>query len=261
MEPGVKKGGRKKPLPATYEPDQRSMGWMKVKKDYLEGLGDSLDLVPIGAWWGQGRKAGWWSPILLACHNPETGALEAVCKCISGFTDVFYKDLIARYPPHNALPEKCNTDQPLGYYETNGLRPTVWFEPSEVWEIRGADITLSPVYPAAATLLGSERGLSIRFPRFMRVREDKTWEQATTSGQFAEMYRKQIREAPARKEGAGGAGAAVIRRESEERGHELEADDPGGEEGDDVGDANELLGSKDAASWAMDDDGDDEVER
>jgi len=49
--------------------------------DYLEGLGDSLDLVPIGAWWGQGRKAGWWSPILLACHNPETGALEAVCKC------------------------------------------------------------------------------------------------------------------------------------------------------------------------------------
>jgi DNA ligase-1 len=53
--------------------------WLMI--DYLEGLGDSLDLVPIGAWWGQGRKAGWWSPILLACHNPETGALEAVCKC------------------------------------------------------------------------------------------------------------------------------------------------------------------------------------
>jgi DNA ligase-1 len=96
-------GGKKKPLPATYEPDQRSQGWLKVKKgeqqkqsgakdasiliraifitDYLEGLGDSLDLVPIGAWWGTGRKAGWWSPVLLACHNPETGALEAVCKC------------------------------------------------------------------------------------------------------------------------------------------------------------------------------------
>lgn len=100
-----KNGGRSKrqPLPATYEPDQRSQGWLKVKKgkcgfelilfpeasltlpqDYLEGLGDSLDLVPIGAWWGQGRKAGWWSPILLACHNPDSGALEAVCKCMSG---------------------------------------------------------------------------------------------------------------------------------------------------------------------------------
>jgi DNA ligase-1 len=61
--------------------------------DYLEGLGDSLDLVPIGAWWGQGRKAGWWSPILLACHNPETGALEAVCKCQSSlFLATIYAD-------------------------------------------------------------------------------------------------------------------------------------------------------------------------
>ena len=59
-------------------------------------------------------------------------------------------------------------------------------------------ITLSPVYPAAASLLGSERGLSMRFPRFMRLRDDKSWEQASTSEQFAEMYRKQIREAPAR---------------------------------------------------------------
>ncbi|WWC68734.1 uncharacterized protein I206_102668 [Kwoniella pini CBS 10737] len=193
------KGGKKKPLPATYEPDQRSQGWLKVKKDYLEGLGDSLDLVPIGAWWGQGRKAGWWSPILLACHNPESGALEAVCKCISGFSDQFYKDLIKRFPPEG-LPEKCNPNTQLGFYDTNGLRPDFWFEPSEVWEIRGADITLSPVYPAASTLLGSERGLSIRFPRFMKIRDDKSWEQATTSEQFAEMYRKQIREAPIKNE-------------------------------------------------------------
>lgn len=96
-----KGGGTKKPLPSTYEPDARSQGWLKVKKgkspassftqiltmrfaDYLEGMGDSLDLVPIGAWWGLGRKAGWYSPILLGLYNPETGALEAVCKCISG---------------------------------------------------------------------------------------------------------------------------------------------------------------------------------
>lgn len=31
----------------------------QVKRDYVDGLGDTLDLVPIGAWHGNGRKAGW----------------------------------------------------------------------------------------------------------------------------------------------------------------------------------------------------------
>ena len=70
---------------------------IKLIKDYLEGLGDSLDLVPIGAWWGQGRKAGWWSPILLACHNPETGALEAVCKCAFAPSASLRTKLMNRY--------------------------------------------------------------------------------------------------------------------------------------------------------------------
>lgn len=81
------KGKKRKLLPATYEPDKRAMSWLKVKKDYMEyvnlflrqlahneeadkigrnrDLGDSLDLVVIGAWHGSGRKAGWWSPFLL----------------------------------------------------------------------------------------------------------------------------------------------------------------------------------------------------
>lgn len=81
---------RRKVLPATYEPDKRADSWLKVKKDYLEGEGaisDSLDLVPIAAWWGQGRKAGWWSPFLLAVYDEETGAFTAVTKCLSGFTE------------------------------------------------------------------------------------------------------------------------------------------------------------------------------
>lgn len=51
----------------------------------------------------------------------------------------------------------------------------------------------------------------------MKLRDDKSWDQATTSDQFADMYRKQIREAPARNSGADAAGAAQIRRVSEER--------------------------------------------
>lgn len=48
------------------------------------GLGDTLDMVPIGAWHGNGRKAGWWSPVLLAVRDPSDNGLVAVCKCMSG---------------------------------------------------------------------------------------------------------------------------------------------------------------------------------
>lgn len=90
-------------------------------------------------------------------------------------------------------------------------------------------ITLSPVYPAAASLLGSKRGLSIRFPRFMKLRDDKSWEQATTSDQFAEMYRKQIREAPARPEvgGVGGAVPGQVRPVSEDGDGDIQEGDDG----------------------------------
>lgn len=71
-----------------------------------------------------------------------------------------------------------------------GLRPDIWFNPQEVWEIRGADFTLSPVYPAAAGLV-SDRGISVRFPRMIKRRDDKSVEQATTAEQLAELYRKQ----------------------------------------------------------------------
>jgi len=91
-DPSNKKDrSRRRPLPATYEPDKRTSAWLKLKKDYVTGLGDSLDLVPIGGWHGNGRKVQWWSPILLALYEPSSGKLVAMCKCMSGFSDVFYK--------------------------------------------------------------------------------------------------------------------------------------------------------------------------
>lgn len=68
----------------TRYTDKRTSAWLKLKKDYVVGLGDSLDLVPVGAWHGNGRKAQWWSPILLAVWDPDAQKLVAVCKCMSG---------------------------------------------------------------------------------------------------------------------------------------------------------------------------------
>ena len=76
------------------------------------------------------------------------------------------------------------------YIEYNG-RPDVWFEPQEVWEMAFADITKSPTYLAALGMVDDERGLSMRFPRFLKVREDKSIEEASTSDFLAQLYRKQ----------------------------------------------------------------------
>ncbi|KAI0780041.1 hypothetical protein C8Q74DRAFT_1262700 [Fomes fomentarius] len=189
-EPNQKKDKpRRKPLPATYEPDKRTSAWLKLKKDYVVGLGDSLDLVPVGAWHGNGRKAQWWSPILLAVWDPDEEKLVAVCKCMSGFSDAFYKSLRERYPENS---DTCSS-QPMWQPEcdTGGLRPEVYFKPQEVWEIRGADITISPVSVAALGLVSQTRGLSLRFPRFISVRDDKGVENASTPEFLATMYRTQ----------------------------------------------------------------------
>jgi DNA ligase-1 len=193
-----KKGGRRKALLSTYEPDKRLDSWLKVKKDYNSSTFDTIDLIPVGGWHGQGRKNAWWSPILLACRNPETGALEVVTKCISGFTDAFYKANKEKYSEDGE-----NTISRPSYVEYVG-EPDVWFEPQEVWEMAFADITLSPTYTAAIGLVSEERGLSMRFPRFLKVREDKGIDEASTNEFLAGLYRKQEAKAPERTGGGGG---------------------------------------------------------
>ncbi|KAJ0117469.1 DNA ligase 1 [Diaporthe amygdali] len=194
-----KKKSRRKPLLATYEPDKRLDSWLKVKKDYGTTF-DTLDLVPVAGWHGQGRKNKWWSPILLACRNDETGSLEVVTKCISGFTDAFYKANKEFYDDGgeggSGEPKNTHARQP-GFVEYSGPQPDVWFEPQEVWEMAFADITLSPVYTAAIGLVSEDRGLSMRFPRFLKKREDKGIEEASTSEFLAGLYRKQSEKAAA----------------------------------------------------------------
>ena len=172
---------------ATYEPDKRSHKWLKVKKDYIAGMTDSLDLVPIGAFHGKGKRTGVYGAYLLACYNDETEDFETVCKIGTGFSDEQLRAFHAALEPHAIA-------APRSYYrweDTPKDAPDVWLEPKVVWEVAAADLSLSPVHKAAAGLVDEVRGIALRFPRLLRVRDDKGPEQATTSAQVAQMYQNQ----------------------------------------------------------------------
>ncbi|CAL4962037.1 unnamed protein product [Urochloa decumbens] len=179
---------------AGYSASKRCDSWLKVKRDYVEGLGDSLDLVPVGAWYGNGRKAGWYSPFLMACYNPETEEFQSVCRVMSGFSDEFYKEMKEFYSGERVLPKK-----PV-YYKTDE-QPEVWFSAEQVWEVRGADLTLSPVHHAAIGLVHPSRGISVRMPRYIRSVPDRSPEDCSTAADIATMFKAQTRKMDVSSEG------------------------------------------------------------
>ncbi|KAI9756321.1 MAG: hypothetical protein M4579_003913 [Chaenotheca gracillima] len=172
-----------------YEPSKRSRNWLKVKKDYLSGVGDSLDLIVLGAYYGKGKRTSVYGAFLLACYNPNNQNYETVCNIGTGFSEAILEELHTKLADHVI-------DKPKPFYAHSSVpkdQPDVWFEPRFVWEVKTADLTLSPRYKAAADEVMDEtgKGISLRFPRFIKQRDDKKPDQATSSRIVAEMYQKQ----------------------------------------------------------------------
>lgn len=92
---------------STYEPSKRSFKWLKVKKDYIDngGIGDSLDLVVIGANYGRGKRTGKFGVFLMACYDSDYDTFESCCFVGTGFSDQNLADFYEKLKD-TALEEK-----------------------------------------------------------------------------------------------------------------------------------------------------------
>ncbi len=167
---------------SVYQAGNRGWLWIKLKRDYRTELSDTVDLVIVGAFAGRGRRAGTYGAVLLAAYDPDADVFRTVTKCGTGFSDADLAALPGKLAPlaHPERPARVDARQ----------QPDVWFEPGVVLEILSAELTLSPRYSAAWGLIKEDAGLAMRFPRFTgRWRDDKSAEDATTTGELVDLYR------------------------------------------------------------------------
>ena len=171
---------------SVYQAGARGWLWIKYKRDYKSEMKDTVDLVVVGAFHGRGKRAGTYGALLLAAYNKKSDTFETVTKCGTGFTDKDLAELPEMLHKH-VVPRKHSRVQSM-------LEADVWFEPSVVLEVLGAEITLSPIHTCAIGSIRKGSGLAIRFPRFTgKYRTDKSAEDATTSAEVVEMYRSQLK--------------------------------------------------------------------
>jgi DNA ligase-1 len=168
---------------SSYQAGARSWLWIKLKASYAEGLADSFDFVIVGALYGRGKRTGLYGAIIASAYDDMTDSYPTVCKIGTGFTEDMLSELKERLEPH--ILESRNPKV------ISDVDADVWFDPVEVIEVIGDEITLSPTHSAGRSRLDNG-GLAIRFPRFTgKWRDDKDPTQATTVDDLIEAFERQ----------------------------------------------------------------------
>jgi DNA ligase-1 len=150
-----------KVLASPYSPGIRGKNWMKIKPEV-----DTLDLAVIGAEWGEGRRAHLFGSFLLACQ--DQGELVPLSKVATGFSDDQLAEVYGILKDH--------------VFSQSGKE--VRFDPMLVFEIGYSEIQTSPNYRG---------GFALRFPRFIRIRDDKGIDEIETLESIRERYMAQNR--------------------------------------------------------------------
>ncbi len=166
-----------------YQAGARKYYWIKWKKDYASELRDTLDLVVIGAYPGRGRRRNTYGSLLCTAYNPKKDAFQTVCKLGTGFSDQELKNLPQKFK------QLIKNNKPARAEVLKTVEPTYYFTPKIVIEVLGAELTKSPIHTCAQDETG--KGISLRFPRFIRWRPEKNAEDATTTTEILDMFKEQ----------------------------------------------------------------------
>jgi DNA ligase 1 len=150
-----------KDLNSTYTPGKRGKSWLKMKRELA-----TLDVVVTAVEYGHGKRVGVLSDYTFAVWDTNKDRLVNIGKAYSGLTDVEIAEMTRWFLEHTI--------------EDRGFRRTV--EPKIVLEV------------AFNNMMESERhesGYALRFPRIVRLRPDKTPEEADTIERVREIYERQ----------------------------------------------------------------------
>jgi len=173
-----------KTLQSSYRAGMRGNNWLKLKREYQNELGDSLDLIVIGAFFGKGRRTGRYGTLLLATYNSENDSYSSICKVGTGFTDESLDQLYQILSPNVTIKKNSKVE--------SDMNADVWFDPHLVIEIVASEITLSPIHKTGFNALRKESGLALRFPKFTgKIRSEKNVEDASTDNEVIALYKSQ----------------------------------------------------------------------
>ena len=169
---------------APYRAGSRGSNWLKLKREYRNELGDSLDLIVIGAYFGRGRRTGLYGTLLLGTYNPEQDNFPSICKVGTGFTDESLDQLYQILSNNVTLKKNSRI--------ISEMEADVWLEPELVLEIVASEITLSPIHKTGLGLIRKDSGFALRFPKFTgKIRYEKAVEDASTVEEVLTLYKRQ----------------------------------------------------------------------
>ncbi|MCL6002734.1 MAG: ATP-dependent DNA ligase [Thermoplasmatales archaeon] len=169
---------------SIYKPGAREFLWIKYKREYQLEMEDTVDLVVIGAFGGQGKRSGGYGALLMAVYSREEDKFRTICKLGSGFSEEQLDNLPRMLKPYQLKKRDPRVE--------SSIDADFWFTPSLMLEVKGAEITLSPTHTCCLNVVKKGAGLAIRFPRFTgRWRGDKKVDETTNEQEIIEMYHSQ----------------------------------------------------------------------